>query len=300
VCYDETAPYTDILGLDAAIANASESAIATLQHHASRTGNGNPDHHAFDHPGRHGYFRDLTDDELSLASDSQPIVITAPRLSSTFDTLNMLRWSVDGYDYYGGSSSQPDPPCWWGMTEQEKTDSLVDEEAAEVLRLILSQANQRMEYGSAIYIDDAGFMQHTPLMPSSDFRTQLNLSDVPRNADGTTDFTRIVSVVHSHPQFLPNADGSPGYTNYYSSDIPDRLLYPSDRDDIQDDWDYYDWMTTQIFLDGGDPSQFSMFIAGYNGSTLELNQYFGDDEHTTTAQSGDRVDQNYTSPLNVC
>jgi hypothetical protein len=116
VCSEETASYSDPLGLNAAMANAIENAAPTLHHVASAiAGNVDPDHHALSHLGQHGYFRDLTDHELALASASDPIVITAPRLTSTYSTLNTLMWSVDGYDYYGGSSSQPDPPCWWGM-----------------------------------------------------------------------------------------------------------------------------------------------------------------------------------------
>ena len=262
---------------------------------------GRPNHNALENAGGADFFRHLTDDELTLTS-GETIVVTGTRLTSTFNALNLLMWTVDGSDPNGGSSSQPEQPCWWGMSDQELTNSLVDELAAEILRQILALPNQKMEYGSAIYVDANGNLQHTPLMASSDFRTQLNLSNVPKNSDGTTDFTRILAVVHSHPQYLPNENGSPGYTNYYDPNDPDYLLYPSDRPegDVQDDWDYYDWMTNQILNDGGDPTQFSMFIAGFNGATLELNKYYGDDKHTTTVASGDHIDDNYISPLNSC
>lgn len=299
MCYDVPDNYVDPLGLNAALAHAADNALAALEQVTLSTA----EHRSVGkHPredfGGNGYFRDLTDEELSLASSDETIIVTGTRLVSTYNTMNLLMWSVDGGDYNGGSSSQPEPPCWWGMSEQEKVDSLIDEEAAKILQEILAQADQKMEYGSVIYIDANGNIQHSPLRPSSDFTTRLDFSMVPLGADGTTDFSRVIAVVHSHPQWLPNEDGSAGYTNYFRPSDPDFLLYPSDRSDIQDDWDYYDWITNQILNDGGDPSQFSMYIAGFNGSTLELNQYFGDDKHTTTVDSGDHVDANYESPLN--
>lgn len=178
--------------------------------------------------------------------------------------------------------------------------SVTDEEAANVLREILAQADQRMEYGSVIYIGADGTVTHSPLRPSPDFRTQLDYSMVPKNADGTTDFSRVLAVVHSHAEWLPNEDGSSGYTRYYTDTDPDRLLYPSDRDNIEDDWDYYNRITGFIAGDGGDPSLFAMYIAGFNGTTLELNKYYGNDAHTTTVSSGDPVDPNYTSPVRSC
>lgn len=130
--------------------------------------------------------------------------------------------------------------------------------------------------------------------------TRLDFSVVPKNADGTTDFSRVLAMVHSHPEWLPNEDGSPGDTRRYDPDIPDYLLYPSDRDDREDDWDFYNRITGFIAGDGGDPSLFSMYIAGFNGSTLELNKYFGNDAHTTTVSAGDPVDPDYESPVYGC
>jgi hypothetical protein len=246
-----------------------------------------------------GYFRELTGDELELVAggDGETIVVTGTRLIRVNNN-----WGSTGWDD-PGSSSQPVPPdCTCGMNgdEQAQVDTIADQEAAEVLREILAKANQKMEYGSIIYIDANGTITHTPLVNSGSFTTQLDWSAVPKNADGTTDFSRVLGVVHSHPQYLPNADGTAGYTNYYDPTQPDRLLYPSDRDDIQDDWDFYDNIAAKIAADGGDASQFSLYIAGYNGSTLALNQYFGNDKHTTTSSSGDAIDKDYTSPVFGC
>lgn len=186
------------------------------------------------------------------------------------------------------------------MTEQERTDSVVDEQAAEVLKAILAQPDQRMEYGSVIYVDANGNIQASPLRSSPNFTTQLDFSMVPLGSDGTTDFSRVLAVVHSHPEWLPNEDGSSGYTRYYNDDIPDYLLYPSNRSDMPDDWDFYSDIANRITADGGDASQISMYIAGYNGTTLVLTQYFGNDSRTATSSDGDSVDPNYISPLTSC
>lgn len=231
------------------------------------------------------------------------IVVTGTRLTRYFNNMNAtFMWGSAGYDD-PGSSSQPVPPeCTCGMEGDANAQlaSVTNEEAAKVIRDILAQANQRMEYGSVIYIGADGTVTHNPLRSSTDFRTQLDFSGVPKNADGTTDFSRVLAVVHSHPQYLPNADGTPGHTNYFDSSDPDYLLYPSDRDDMEDDWDFYDRVAGYITADGGDASSFSLYIAGFNGTSLELNKYFGNDAHTTTAASGETVDKNYVSPVYSC
>lgn len=284
-----------------AIANASDSAFNALEHSAAAPldrGAGPRDWDDF--PGK-GIFRGLTDEELSIASSDEPIVVTGYRLESFFNSANLLMWSVDGYDD-PGSSSQPEPPCWWGMTEQERTDSVVDEQAAQVLKAILAQPDQRMEYGSVIYVDANGDIQHSPLRPSSSFTTQLDFSMVPLGSDGTTDFSRVLAVVHSHPAEGPKRDGSAGYEPYYVEGQPEYLLVPSNWPEgtLADDWDHYDYIVNQITRDGGDASQFSLYIAGFNGTTLELNQYFGNDKNTTTANAGDPVELGYISPLSQC
>lgn len=253
-----------------------------------------------------GHFRELTVDELDLVAggdDGQVITVVGSRLYRYFNAMNAtFMYGMSGYDD-PGSSSQPVPPqctCGLGDDPAAHLDALADQESAEVLREILAKANQNMEYGSIIYLDANGNITHTPLQASATFMTQLDLSAIPKNADGTTDFSRILGMVHSHPQWLPNENGSPGLTNYFTSADPDRLLYPSDRDDRQDDWDYYSWMVDHIAADGGDASNFSMYIAGFDGTTLKLNQYFGNDAHTNTSASGDPVDQNYVSPTSSC
>lgn len=191
-----------------------------------------------------------------------------------------------------GPGGEPACPCS-SFTAAQKAEQAVDAEAAKVREDILQQADQNMEYGSLIWRDSAGTLHSTPLRPSSDYHARFDLSGMPTNADGTTDFSGVVAMVHSHPEYLPNPTiGQP--ERYFTSEYPDRLLYPSQmhtRDGItQGDWLTFDRYAQLIAADGGNATAFKQYIVGFDGEKLVIYEYTADDRETNTAASGDSVD----------
>lgn len=243
-------------------------------------------------------FRDLTEDEIAMVHGGT-IVVTGTRPSPVSPIWGGGgRWSSRGAgNSSGASDSSVDPECTCslhGYTGEQVLDIKADSEAAEVLREINSKANQNMEYGSIIYVGTNGEIMHTPLISSPDFRTRLDYSALPKNADGTPDYSSVIGMVHSHPHYLTNGTG--GLDNYYDPSDPDYLLTPSNRTDMPDDWDVYDSFIANITHDGGDASLFSMYVAGFDGSKLVLKEYTGSDRGTTNGNDGDSVSADAIDP----
>lgn len=242
-------------------------------------------------------FRPLTQEEMEIASDTPGVVVTAPyRLSKIFDTANAFRWAADQYED-PGSSSQPTPPCWWDMDNDARIDSITDDMADKVLDEIKKQPNQNMEYGAVIFVNAFGNLEFSPLRPSASFTTQLDVSVLPKKSEGTTDYSSVLGLVHSHPRSLPGTDGS--LIEYYNPLDMNYLLSPSIRDDMPDDWFVYDQIKGFIDRDGGDSSQFSMYIAGYNGIGLVLNEFGEEDRESEDGEGDEPVPAGYISPLNT-
>lgn len=197
----------------------------------------------------------------------------------------------------GGGTGEPiEEECHCSsLTPEEQQEQNIDAKVAEVLQDILNQANQNMEYGSMIWMDRSGVIQHTPLRPSPDYHAAFDLSVLPLNPDGTTDFSGIMAIVHSHPGQIQ--DSSTGQlVNYFDPNNPDRLLYPSQthtRDGItQGDWITYDNYARLIAASGGDASRLQHYIVGWDGTKFVIKQYDAADRETNTSASGDNVDPN--------
>lgn len=169
---------------------------------------------------------------------------------------------------------------------EERDDKNVDAEVAEVLREILARANQNMEYGSLIWVDNNGFLQHTSLIPTSTERAAINVDDLPRMTDGTNrhDFSRVVAMVHSHPKHL-DVTGR----DLVDPLKPEYLLYP-----WSGDWESFDSYADLIRSAGGNASRFEQYIIGYDpiSKSLLINEYDASDRGTNTVASGDPVDPN--------
>lgn len=185
-----------------------------------------------------------------------------------------------------GSGNDPEDHCECaGMTEAQKFDQAIDAEVAEVLREILQQTNQNAEYGSLIYIDANGQIQHTPLTAPTSYHAAFNLVSL------GGDFSNVVAVVHSHPQYLPDPETGQ-IIEYYIESSPDRLLRPSMSGEwggTQGDWMTYDYYAGLVSADGGDANALSFYVIGYDGNSLVINQYGWEDRETKTAASGDPV-----------
>ncbi len=258
---------------------------------------------------RHPFISSGTSDEWSeiatskvsvrtMNEDEGPIVVTGTRYSR----LDTYSWwdSGPGADYWtvhsedtGGLEREPDCTCS-GMTEAQRQEQAIDAEVADILREITAQANQNMEYGSLIWRDSTGALHHTSLAPSPDYHTRFDASSLPMNADGTTDFSGVVAMVHSHPAFLP--DGLGGLDPYFTSSSPDRLLYPSQthtRDGVvQGDWITFDYYAAQIAADGGNAAGFTQYVIGFDGQKLVIKEYDAADRETATSADGETVDPN--------
>lgn len=240
-------------------------------------------------------------DSITLASET--IVVTGDRPGEDYDPY------TDGSAGSGGSSiddgtgeasitdgseAEPPPCVCAGMTEAEKLEQAIDAEVADVLEEILARADQNMEYGSLIWIDQYGVVQHTPLIPSPDYRARIDISALPLTVHGTPDWSVVVAMVHSHPRYLPRADGS--LQDYYRPDDQDYLLYPSQthvRDGTtQGDWIVFDQYATNIGNSGGDVATFDQYIIGFDGDGLAINEFGSEDRETNTVASGEAVDPN--------
>ena len=246
--------------------------------------------------------RELTEAELDLISggydwDNEDIVVTGSPYPPTYPPY----WyppvfSPGGYTptpspppYTGGGNPPPPPPPTCPdtstMTPEQKADYEIDSEAADVRREILAMGNQNMEYGAIIYRDAAGQLQHTPLRTSADYHANIAYDALPKNSDGTPDYSGVVGIIHSHPQYLPNANGT--LDNYYNPADPGRLTRPSNahtRDGVsQGDWVSWDSLVANINYDKGDASKLRQYIVGYDGTGMKLNEYNAANYETQTA-----------------
>ncbi len=247
--------------------------------------------------------RELTEAELDLISggygyDDEDIVVTGTPYPPSFPPYFYppVFPPDGGYPPYGGTpptTTPPPPTCpdTSKMSPQERDDYEIDAEAADVRREILAMPDQNMEYGALLYRDSTGQMQHTPLQISPDYHTKIAYDALPKNTDGTPDYSKVVGMIHSHPQYLPNGTG--GLDNYYDPNEPGRLIRPSNvhvRDGVsQGDWKAWDSIIANIQYDGGDTSKFRQYIAGYNGGPtgeLLLNEYSAVHYETTAGTGG--------------
>jgi len=188
-----------------------------------------------------------------------------------------------GYgDSGGGGGDLPDDCQCSNLTDAQRREQNIDAEVAEVLAEILAQSNQSMEYGSLIWIDSSGVVRHTSLIETPDERARMNYSDLPTLPDGRTDFSGVVAMVHSHPQYIAYNNQS-----YFNGSDPDYLLYP-----WAGDWTSFDSHASLINSSGGSSSTFQNYIIGFDGNSLVINQYDASDRGTDTAASGDPVAAN--------
>lgn len=206
-------------------------------------------------------------------------------------------WGLEGHNAPREGSSEgatrpddpPDPECTCtlsSMTEAQALDAMIDAEANKIREEILAKADQNTEYGSIIYVDSAGKIQHTPLQPPlAGYEANLDYNSLPKNQYGHPDYTRALAVVHSHPQKM-------GESILTDPDNPDKLLVPSNLDS-SDDWDNFDGFIKNITDQGGNPADFSTYILGHNGTKMVLNEYHANDRSTSTSADGDLVPVDY-------
>ena len=251
----------------------------------------------------HLRYNDPSGTMLSASSEEDPIIITGTTGGGGGASVSGGGGGITtGRNYSpnmpgdggGGDSADPDCACAT-LTPTQRLEQNIDAETAKVLQDILQQANQNMEYGSLIWQDSSGVLHHTPLASSPDYHTRFDASSLPMNADGTTDFSVIVGIVHSHPAYLPNSQTGV-LEPYFDPNDPDRLLYPSQthvRDGVtQGDWLVYDQYASLISQDGGNVDNLDFYIIGFDGSQLVINEFGWADRETDTVASGDRVDPN--------
>lgn len=224
-------------------------------------------------------------------SNDDEVIVTGTRLPTGVTYGPEEADDSDGYTgdpnspYYeggGGGGGLPDDCQCSNFTDAQRQEQNVDAEVAEVLAEILAQSNQAMEYGSLIWIDSSGVVRHTSLIETPDERARMNYSDLPTLPDGRTDFSGVVAMVHSHPQYI-------AYNNqtYFNGSDPDYLLYP-----WTGDWASFDSHASLIDSSGGNSSNFQNYVIGFDGNTLVINQYDSSDRGTDTAASGDPVAPN--------
>ena len=172
-----------------------------------------------------------------------------------------------------------------GMSQEDKWDAMLDYIASLIRGEILSQPNQAMEYGALIFVNSQGQLRSTRLINSPDYRTALNISDLPTNQHGHPDYSTVVGIIHSHPRWLPRSDGT--LEDYYSPSDPTRLLRPSNahfrNGAVQGDWITTSQIIQNITSQGGNASNFRIYVAGFDGTTLGLNRYTSADYETTSA-----------------
>lgn len=225
-------------------------------------------------------------DSIALAGET--IVVTGTRPPPYDPYTDGSDGNVPGYADNSGDSTSIETgegsTCICAtMTEAEKREQAIDAEVAEVLEDILAKAYQAMEYGSLIWIDSNGSVQHTPLISTPDEKARIDSSALPRAADGITpDWSVVVAMVHSHPRYI-------AYNNqvYYDLGNPDYLLYP-----WSGDWASYDGYANNIGNAGGNVSAFTQFIIGWDGTKFVISEYDAADRGTNTSNDGEAVDSN--------
>lgn len=189
-----------------------------------------------------------------------------------------------------------------GMSDDQKAQIMIDFFSGQMLLEVYGKEDQAKEYGALIYRGSDGFLYHTPLRSNGDFRADLSVSFLPIK-NGTPDWSVVVGVFHSHPQFLME----PGHTtptDWYRPNQPDLLLYPS-NDYVFQNQTIGDWITTDsiranILHDGGNPD-IAIFIAGYRVDAgpggLLLHRYSHADKGGTVPKNP--IDPNALPPCNT-
>jgi hypothetical protein len=175
--------------------------------------------------------------------------------------------------------SAPMPACvnMSSSTPEARLKQLLRFVAAEIRARILAQPNQAMEYGSIIFRQSNGEIGYTSLQNSPDFRTKIAWNELPNS-----DYTKVLGIIHSHPRYLPDSTGA--LVDYYDPLLPDRLLRPS-NDYAFNGQMIGDWITTDAIISNGAPNTLSIFITGFNGTNLGLNEYSNADNRTTTTKN---------------
>ncbi len=228
-------------------------------------------------------------EEPQEPNDDGPIVVTGTRPPSE-DT---YYWYVSD----GLTSPEPAEPAWAisaddgllglvchcaGMTEAEKLQQAIDAEVAEIRREMLAMPRQDMEYGSLIYIDSNGEVQHTPLIETPDQFARLNAPALPDSSNPTRDdYSTVVAMVHSHPAYIAFNN-----TNYYREGNT-YLLVP-----WEGDWISYEKNAALIASSGGSASTFKQYIIGWGDNGFAINEYDAADRYNTTLEDGESIDPN--------
>lgn len=144
-------------------------------------------------------------------------------------------------------------------------------------------------------------MRNTPLQENLTGHTAIANSAYLPQKNGQPDYTDVIGHIHSHPKCLPNGtnpDGSVHYTDWYSGQTDLTILMrPSQAHQNPDGSWSGDWVTYNSIMSlignsrndpnyvANDPSRFTMFIAGFDGNDLGLNEYSPTDNGTTTTKN---------------
>jgi hypothetical protein len=203
------------------------------------------------------------------------------------------------------------------MTDEEKLEALIKFALAVWRNEVSQNPTQNREWGAALFIDNNGELGITSLAPSTDQTTQIDWNDLPRLLTGEPDFSRVVTIVHTHPRYNIGASGP--NTDYYDPSDPARLLRPSlphiDWAGVTrgGDWATFDYVSTMVdyqrnHLNGPGPTfDVSLAIVGFDGVDLAINIYTAADHGYGSSNSGGANDgipgsrgSQSTTPLPPC
>lgn len=163
-----------------------------------------------------------------------------------------------------------------GMSDAEKLQALLRFAAAVALSEIKAQPNQNREYGVLFYEAEGGSLFATAILQTNISQAIIDWDGLPNDQFGNNNYTRIRGFLHSHP--CTNLDDS-GSTevSYFVPGDPSRLLRPSPTRQIgpnlAGDWMTYDNIRNNSQSQGVVLNDLVMFIAGCNGTALQLNEY---------------------------
>lgn len=179
-----------------------------------------------------------------------------------------------------------------GMTDQQKLQVLLRFAAAVLREKLLAQTPPDKERASALYIDRNGAIKSTPPVLRSDQQAQTDWTGVPKLPNGEYDYSTIIALVHTHPQYIRIENNPP--IDYYSPSDPFRLNRPSPWQSAQvpGDWALFNAVTSEANLQAsnygtsGARPDLSMIIIGFDGTKMAMNQYFSSDNGYTSTLSG--------------
>lgn len=176
---------------------------------------------------------------------------------------------------------EPAPQCLdtTGMSDADKLKALLRFAAAVALAEIKTQPNQNREYGVLIY-ESGGQLRTTAILQTTTSRAQIDWAGLPNG-----DYTTIRGFLHSHPCTNLDPSGT-SEISYFNPGDPAYLLRPSPVQTFPDqsqggDWLTFDGISNMISLQHGS-SDILMFIAGCDGSNLQLNEYTAADRGYTS------------------